>query len=136
MTQTLKSKPAFVRVSKYDTHGLKQELSEGWVPSQTLPSTSLLSCCAVGKEKLSPCPPARLLPGSQPGAGHQLRTRFVHTLVSPGLGYTETHTSDAFSFLPGSREAARAGGASQGIPSSECCSPQHSPQHKHCGNAS
>lgn len=98
-----------------------QASSKSWMkvgcPGKPCPAHPCPSCCAVGKEKLSPCSPARADTGSQPGAGHQLRAWSVHTLVSPGLVYTEIHTSDAFPFFSGSREAARAGGASQGIPS-------------------
>lgn len=59
--------------------GLKQELNEGWVPSQTLPSTSLPQLLCCGKEKPSPCPPARLLTsahgqGQDTSSGHGLFT--------------------------------------------------------------
>lgn len=141
MTQTLKSKPALgyqsLRPMGHQFPGLKQELNEGFGPAKPCPPHHCLCCCAVqGKaEPLPSCQAADM--GSRPGTGHRLRTCFAHTLVSPVLGYTEIHTSDAFSLFSGSREAARARGASQGIPSSERCSLQHySLQHKHCGNAS
>lgn len=131
MTKTLKSKPAFVRVSKYETHGpmvpRPQARAEWRLGAQPNPAQHITASAAVlwqgEAEPLPSCQAADT--GSRPGAGHQLGTWFVHTLASPVLGYTEIYTSDAFSFFSGSREAARAGRPSQGIPSSERCSLQH-----------
>uniref|UniRef100_A0A8C9NNV3 Uncharacterized protein n=1 Tax=Serinus canaria TaxID=9135 RepID=A0A8C9NNV3_SERCA len=78
-------------------------LAEQRLGAQPNPAHHITASAAVlGQGKAEPLPSCQAAdPSSQPGAGHQLRTWFVHSLVGSVLGYTEIHTSDAFSFFSG-----------------------------------